>query len=195
MPRIVDSEARREEIAEAIWRVIAKHGMEAVTVREIAKEACCTTGMLVHYFKNKDELILHALRTTTMRIGGRMWERGEQAAGDDVLREVLLGALPLNEESRAEWKIWVYFWCRATNNALMAQEQLRWYVEYRSCVRSLIAEGQRAGHFRADINPEEEADSIIAFVDGIGMQATLDPQRFPAEYQTALLDRRIAYLT
>jgi AcrR family transcriptional regulator len=85
MPKIVDSEARREEIAEAIWRVIAKHGMEAVTVREIAKEACCTTGMLVHYFKNKDELILHALRTTTMRIGGRMWERGEQAAGDDVL--------------------------------------------------------------------------------------------------------------
>jgi hypothetical protein len=77
----------------------------------------------------------------------------------------------------------------------MAQEQLRWYVEYRSCVRSLIAEGQRAGHFRADINPEEEADSIIAFVDGIGMQATLDPQRFPAEYQTALLDRRIACLT
>jgi AcrR family transcriptional regulator len=195
MPRIVDSEARREEIAEAIWRVIAKHGMEAVTVREIAKEACCTTGMLVHYFQNKDELILHALRTTTMRIGGGMWERGEQATGDDVLKEVLLGALPLNEESRAEWKIWVYFWCRATNNSLMAQEQLRWYVEYRSCVRSLISEGQRSGYFRADINAEEEADSIIAFVDGIGMQATLDPQRFPAEYLTALLDRRLSCLT
>ena len=38
MPKDVDHDARREELLEAVWRVIARDGMERATIRAIAKE-------------------------------------------------------------------------------------------------------------------------------------------------------------
>ncbi len=195
MPRIVDHDARREKVAEATWRVMAERGIEAATIREIARETGYSTGMLVHYFKNKDELLLYAIRLASMRMGARMWNKGGEATGTQVLRNVLLSALPINEEGKLEWHIWVIFWCKSLNNPSMAEEQRRWYVEYRSFVRGLLVDGQRNGYYRSDIDAAREADSLVAFVDGIGMQATLDPQRFPPEYLTSLLDRCLSCLT
>lgn len=195
MPKIVDHDARRDKVAEATWRVMAERGIEAATIREIAKETGYSTGMLVHYFKDKDELLLYAIRLASMRMGARMWYKGGEATGTQVLRNVLLSALPIDEERQLEWHIWVIFWCKSLNNPSMAEEQRHWYVEYRSFVRGLLVDGQRNGYYRSDLDAAREADSLVAFVDGIGMQATLDPQRFPAEYLTSLLDRCLSSLT
>ncbi len=194
MPKIVDHEARRMQVAEATWRVIAREGIESTTIGEIAKETGFSTGIFAHYFKNKKELLLYALQLASLRIGARMWKKGEESSGGEVLRNVLLEALPLDEERRLEWQIWVAFWGGAISDAAMAEEQRRWYIEYRSLLRSLILDGQRNGYFRSDINAEEEVDSIIALVDGLGMRATMEPQRFPPKYQTALLDRHLSSL-
>ena len=39
MPKIVDHEARRAELAEAVWRLASRDGLEAVTLRGVAAEA------------------------------------------------------------------------------------------------------------------------------------------------------------
>lgn len=192
MPKIVDHAARREEVAEATWRVIAREGIEAATIKEIAKETGYSTGIFAHYFKNKNELLMYALQLASLRMGARMWKRGEEASGRDVLKNVLLEALPLDEERKLEWRIWVTFWGRAVSDSFLAEEQKRWYVEYRSVIRGLILDGQRNGYFKADIDAQEEADSIIGLVAGIGMQATMEPQRFPPEYLVALLERHLS---
>lgn len=194
MPKIVDHNARREEVAEATWRVIARQGIEATTIKEIARETGYSTGIFAHYFKSKDELLLYALQLASLRMAARMWKKGEEAAGNQVLRNVLLEVLPLDEERRLEWQIWVTFWGRAVRDASMAEEQRSWYVEYRSLLRGLILDGQRSGHIRPDIDAAKESDSIVALVAGIGMQATLEPRRFPPEYQIALLDRHLSSL-
>ncbi len=41
MARVADHELKREEVAEAVQRVIARHGIDAATIREIAREAGC----------------------------------------------------------------------------------------------------------------------------------------------------------
>lgn len=194
MPKIVDHEARREEVAEATWRVIAREGIEATTIKAIAKETGFSTGIFAHYFKNKNELLRYALELASLRMGARMWKKGEKASGREVLREVLLEAMPLDEERQLEWRIWVTFWGRAVSDASMAEEQRRWYVEYRSLLRSLILDGQRNGYFRADMDAQMEADSIVALVAGIGMQATMEPQRFPPEHQIVLLEKHLLSL-
>jgi hypothetical protein len=58
-------------------------------------------------------------------------------------------------------------------------------------LRDIIIEGQQRGAFRADIDPAEEADTLIALVDGIGVHAIREPQRFPPEYQTGLMNRHL----
>lgn len=194
MPKIVDHECRREEVARATWQVIAKRGIEAATMREIAKEARCSTGILVHYFEDKDEMLLYALRLAAAHEAGRMAKRKQQASGHEALRNVLQEALPLDKERRLEWQIWVNFWSRATANVSMSEEQKRWYEEYRNGVRDILLDGQRSGVFREDMNASQEADAVVAFVDGIGMHATQEPRRFPPKYQVAMLDRYLSNL-
>ena len=58
-------------------------------------------------------------------------------------------------------------------------------------MRDIIIEGQQSGAFRDDIDPTEEADTLIALVDGIGVHAIREPRHFPPEYQAALMNRHL----
>lgn len=194
MPKVVDHDLRREEIAEAAWRVIARHGLHAATVREIASEARSSTGVLAHYFRDKDELLLYALRLATERTARRMAHRIRGASEPEALRAVLLEALPLDDERQVEWRIWLSFWGYAVSDTLLTREQKKRYAQWRGLVRNLILACQRQGAIRHGIAAEEEADSIVALIDGIGIQATFEPDRVRPEHQTALVDRYLSRL-
>lgn len=194
MPKIVDHEAKREEVVEAMWRVISRDGIEAATIREVAKEAACSTGTVQYYFKNKDELLLYAFCRASMRMGGRMWNQETGLSGAEVLRNVILESLPLDDERRLEWQIWVAFQGRAATNPMLLEEYNQWYIEYRSLIRGLIADGQRNGFFNADVDAAAEADAIITLIAGIGTQAILEPRHFAPEIQIDLVDRHLSLL-
>ena len=188
MPKIVHHDERRAAIARAAWRTIARHGVDASTVRSIAREAGCSTGVLQHYFPDKDALLLHALRLATAQTGGRMAKRAERAAGLPALREVLREALPLDADSRLEWRIWLAFWGRAVTDAALAGEQRRRYAEWRGLVRGLLRDAQQRGELPRRLDAAREADALVAFVDGVGISATLEPGRMAAARQRALVD-------
>lgn len=194
VPKVVDYEGRRREIAEAVWRAVARRGMEAATVREIAEEARFSTGVLAHYFEDKDALIVHALHVSVERAIGRMEERSRGMVGLERLRAVLGEALPLDGERAEELRVWISFWARAVNNPALAAEQNRWYTLWRSGVQTLIAECQREGTIRPDLDARREATTLLALVDGIGIQATFDPERLTPEEQLATLDRHLSRL-
>ena len=61
MPKIVDWDARRDEILSATWRVIARDGIAGATIRAIAREANCSRGILAHYFDDKADILGSAL--------------------------------------------------------------------------------------------------------------------------------------
>jgi AcrR family transcriptional regulator len=60
MPKVVDHEERRAELCAAVWRLASREGLEAVTVRGVAEEAGWSTGAVVHYFADKEDLLLSA---------------------------------------------------------------------------------------------------------------------------------------
>lgn len=198
MPRVVDHEERRREIGEAVWRAIARQGIEAATVREIASEAGFSTGVLAHYFEDKDAMLLHALHVSIERAVRRAEARAEAHGGDAVgvgtLRSVLVEMLPLDRERREEFGVWLQFWGRTASSEALAAELGHWYALWRGVLQALIEGGKRAGTVRADLDVASEAAALVAFVDGVGIQAFLDPQRFPPERQVALLDRHLTRL-
>ena len=97
MPKIVDHELRRQELLAATWRVIARTGIIGVTTREIAREAGVSTGVLAHYFADKEELLAAALRLSHQQVYARVHERTQGLLGIDAIRVVMLEALPLDE--------------------------------------------------------------------------------------------------
>jgi AcrR family transcriptional regulator len=78
MPKVVDHEERRTELATAVWRLASREGLEAVTVRRVAEEAGWSTGAVVHYFADKEDLLLFAFSTVADRVRTRLAETAER---------------------------------------------------------------------------------------------------------------------
>jgi Uncharacterized protein conserved in bacteria len=57
VPKVVDPAERRRELAEAVWRVIRRDGLEQASVRNVAREADLSMGSLRHYFATQSELM------------------------------------------------------------------------------------------------------------------------------------------
>lgn len=189
----MDHGLRRREIAAAVWRAVGRVGLDAVTVRDIADEAGYSTGVLAHYFESKDEMLVHALRVSTERALARLGGRGGEG-GLDALRNGLAECLPLDEARREEWRVWLAFWGRAAADETLAAEQRGWYQRWRGLVRGRILTCQQRGTLPRDLDAAREADALVALVDGLGLQATLEPERLTADEQTAMLDRQLALL-
>src|SRR5690606_17636699 len=67
-------DGRKEEIARAALAVVARSGARGATLRDIAREAGYTTGVIGYYFDGRDDLIAHVHRYAHDRIGGTAGE-------------------------------------------------------------------------------------------------------------------------
>ncbi|MCW5750017.1 MAG: TetR family transcriptional regulator C-terminal domain-containing protein [Alphaproteobacteria bacterium] len=73
---------RRQDLRDAAVRSIAKHGYAGVTVSMICEEAGFSRGLIGHYFKGKDDLLLEAIRAMSMDVA-RANQAAVRAAGKD----------------------------------------------------------------------------------------------------------------
>ena len=175
MPKVVDHDARRAELVDAAWRVIAAEGLEAATMRRIAEAAGCTTGRVTHYFDSKDDMLVAALREVHRRAGQRMIRHVGGADIAAVLLEVILDALPMDPDRQLEWKVWLAFWGRAAADERLRQEQHRRYAEWRGLLGKLIRRARPRG---TAADRRTAVDLIAGAIDGLGIQATLEPASF-----------------
>ena len=62
MPKIGMEQIRKDEVIAATKRCLVKTGFTRLTVKAIAEEAGLSTGIIYHYFKNKEDLLLSVIR-------------------------------------------------------------------------------------------------------------------------------------
>ena len=193
MPKTVDVDERRQEITDAAARLIARAGIGAATMREVAAEAGWTTGSITHYFTDKRELLLRTLQASlASRRGGRVGRAADGPA--KALRAVLADALPLDEPSRRHWMVTVAFCAQAAGDPEMAQVQRDAYRDFRALVAKLIIRCEHAGALVVPHGPQRMAEELIAFTDGIALQALFDPESWPQRRQLHELDRTLGRL-
>src|SRR5919112_3339946 len=96
VPRTVDPVERRARVATAARAVIARDGLDAATVRQVAAEAGSSTTGVTHYFADKQALLLAAVEDAYAAVATRMVAHVEAGPGGlPTLRAVLREALPL----------------------------------------------------------------------------------------------------
>ena len=181
MPRSVDIDERRQALTDAAARLIARSGLGAATMREVAAEAGLTTGGLTHYFADKRELLQCTLQASLHR---RIARRAVVDPGDplDVLRASLQGALVIDEDSRRHWMVTVAFCAEAAGDAELATTQRDAYREFRAHVTALVR------LCAPDSDASRIAEQLIASADGIALQALFDGESWPPDRQRAALD-------
>jgi AcrR family transcriptional regulator len=195
MPKVVDADERRQTLAAAAARVIARSGVSGATMREVASEAGLTTGSLTHYFTDKRELLLFTLQASLeQRRRGR--PRPEDASGAALLRTMLEGVLPTDESSRLHWIVTIAFCAQAVTDEALATEQRETYRTFVTNIVNVIEKGVGDGTLLAGIDRKADAEHLIALADGIALQALFDPTSWPAPRQLDHLHRALAsYVT
>jgi AcrR family transcriptional regulator len=195
MPKEVDHDERREELLEAVWRVIARDGMEGTTIRGIAKETGWSTGVLSHYFADKDEIIASALRLAYERIGAR-WERKlDGLTGARALYELVIDNLPLDAERELETRLLMNYWSLMIRGHDRTPRPRRRGPLLIDLLTRLIREGQQAGEIRRDESAPEIAERLLALIDGLSLHSLLNPKRLTRKRQVALIKREFDRLT
>lgn len=194
MPKDVDHDERREELIEAVWRVVARDGLEGATIRGMARETGWSSGVLAHYFTDKDDILASALRLAYSRIAAR-WERKLAGlSGIAALYELVLDNLPLDDERELETKFLMNYWSRAIRGGDGVPRPARRGPLLIDRLAQLTRDGQLAGEIRDDESPEDIAEYLLALIDGFSLHGLLDPQRLSRERQVALVDRAFARL-
>lgn len=182
MPKVVDVEQRRAELADAAARLIARSGIESATMREVAAEAGLTTGALTHYFVDKHELLLTTFQAS---LAGRRSLRPPLVTADPLERLLvsLEGALPLDDDRRRHWMVTIACCSQAVADPDLGRAQRDAYAEFTGYVAELVVECRLARRAEA----QQLAAMLIGAADGIAVQALFDEQRWPAERQLAVL--------
>ena len=189
MPKVVDHDARREALAAAVWRLASRDGLEAVTVRKVAEEAGWSTGALVHYFSDKEELMLFAFRIAADRVGRRVRKSDEQTAGPlERARAQLLEGLPLDRDRHDEMRVWFSFLGLALTRPALGRAQRVAYRAWRDRIAQRLREARAAGELRPDADCDKEAATLVALVDGVAIQATFEPRTLSRARQVELVD-------
>jgi AcrR family transcriptional regulator len=176
VPKVVDRERRRGDLARAAARVIARIGLEGVTVQAVAAEAACSAGSIAHYFRNKDELLLHALRTATEPLLRALRDPSDPLSTVESLRAVAHESLPLDSARERDWRVRLAFWTRASGppeEVQLARQQLgEWRVLWEAAIRAL----QNAGAIRVDADPAESSSGVVAIILGTATHLLVRPR-------------------
>jgi AcrR family transcriptional regulator len=189
MPKIVDWDAKRDEILSATWRIIAREGIAGATIRAIAKEASCSRGILGHYFSDKEDILGAALLLSHRRVGARMAAATAGRHGMAALRAVMLEALPLDEQRDLEAQIEISFWGRALGNATLRDLQHTEFDRLCGRLRGHLREAADLGELDGRYDLGLATHQLVVLIDGLSAQRVLYPGRVTPDRQVQMLDR------
>lgn len=160
---------RKQRILEVAQRLLTRNGWRNTTLAQIAREAGVSPAGLLHHFESKERL-LHAV----VDIRDLDDDAHADRAGDLIAE---LARVPERFDRTPE--LMGAFTVLLVENLLpdapLHDRLLTRFRDAVGIVAGLIRQGQQAGRYRADVDPDTKAVEIIAFVNGMETTWLLDP--------------------
>ena len=171
MPKLVDHEERRRQIAAALLRVAATRGLHGAGLREVATEAGLSVRLIQYYFGTKEQLLLYAARQLAIQLSDRVLAR-LRAAGDGgpraIIEAILSEALPDDDDSRTFHVIWTsYLALSLTDTALDMGPLARDADAVEKVIAAQLRAAQAAGQAPPGLDVTLEATSLMALSAGL----------------------------
>jgi AcrR family transcriptional regulator len=166
---LAKGEDRRQRILAAAQRLLARNGSRGTTLGQIAQEAGVSPAGLLHHFESKEQL-LHAVLDA---------RDADDEANADRSGNVIEELEKVTERfRRAPGLIGLFTVLLSENLDPGAPLHGRFLARYQAAVETVaegIQRGQRAGTYRADVDPAVKAAEIVAFLYGMETSWLLDP--------------------
>jgi AcrR family transcriptional regulator len=173
----VVQEFRIQSIRDAAMRVIARKGMAAATMQEIAEEAGVAKGTIYLYFRDRDDLVEKAFESAIGDLHKRLDEAQEaEGTWEEKLRAVLAAQIRFFQTNREFFRLYMSL-RYPEGNAQQQRRQKRYcQPQYKSRVgriASLLEEAMDRGEVRR-VDPMRLALFIIEGSSAVIIERVLE---------------------
>lgn len=187
---------KRSRLVRAASAVFAEKGYASTRVADIAGRADVGKGTVYEYFSSKEELLFAVFELINHNITTRM---NSVLDDDEPTQEQLFNLLRLGAEVITEQvdlqPVVLDFWAASRGSGIeerYRESVVASYTFYRKLVADFIRSGQDRGEFRKDIDAEALAATVVATVDGLGIQLyfdrSVDPRRITEAFAHLLFE-------
>ncbi|MEM9132594.1 MAG: TetR/AcrR family transcriptional regulator [Actinomycetota bacterium] len=175
MPKVVDHDARRRQITDAVCRITLRGGLAAATFRQVAAEAGVSVRLVQHYFGTKAGLLDTTLQHVGERSTARLFRWIEETDGSAraVLGAFLQSFVPVDDESRMANLMYIALYTERMVASLGEESAAPDRETEVEMMHTTVLEQLERGPLRPGVEPEAEALLILALVPGLG-QYVLD---------------------
>jgi len=188
MPKVVNHDQRRTALVEATWRIIARHGIEGTTMRQIATEAGFANGALKPYFPTKDDLLSSAFGHVFAQTSRRMQDATAGTTGLVALRAYCHEILPLDDTRINEARIVIPFWQRALTDPAKASLHDGAMLEWRRALQTCLTQAREAGEVHTVVADDDIVGHLMTVVLGAQITALLTPAEHSPDRLISQLD-------
>lgn len=154
---------RRAELLGVVYDCVSEHGIDGVSMRQIAQAAKISTGTINYHFGNKYNLIIAALEAAY-----ELPDDWEQYKGSPLaqLRRIAMGYVFRSANDRF-WRFWINYLAQSTRDETMRVHQNERYQRQARFWAKLIRDGVTAGELRSDIDPDVMAERLLLTAHGL----------------------------
>jgi AcrR family transcriptional regulator len=197
VPKKVDHQERRREIAAAVGRIASDRGLQGVSFREVAAEAGVSVSLVQHYFGTKENLLVTTLDIHSAAMADRIAEHLASLRPDagplDRVRAVVGAFLPADAVSRAAMHLYHGFAAVAlTDGTLRRTEAFRNEASLVGYLAGQLTEAREAGDLADGVDPDLAARALVALVLGLSLGVLLE--RTSLREANAVVDTHLAQL-
>jgi TetR/AcrR family transcriptional regulator, transcriptional repressor of bet genes len=174
MPKVGMREVRRAQLIDATLLTIDQVGLGGATLASVAQRASTSTGIVSHYFGDKDGL----LEATMRHVLRDLWQatsRRRKAAKPDPrskLRAVVSANFDVEQVNGPVMKTWLAFWSESMHKPELRRLQ---HVNTRRLYSNLCADFSRALSKPA---ARRAASGLAALIDGLWLRGALSGEPF-----------------
>ncbi len=130
----------QEQILDAVQSVIVRDGVRGASMRQVAQEAEVSLGLLSYHFEGKDSLILAAFeRATTTLLEASVDAAAATDDADEKVTAFIRGSFGDTFLNGDYLRVRVSLWAVSLTDAELAKIDARYYDDYASALRELIA--------------------------------------------------------
>jgi AcrR family transcriptional regulator len=179
-------EVRRKSLIQATMRSIGKYGYAGTTVEKICGEAQVSRGLINHHFDTKEELIRQSYRDLCEEWSFQTREMVEAISPDpeEKLRAMIRIAFGPALFKQDYIGIWVGFWGAVGKSPTLKKLNREMYRQDREIYQRSFEE--IATQRGLAIDARNAAIALLALMDGLSLQWSLDPKGFTAEEAQAV---------
>ncbi len=165
---------RRQELTDAAYKVVRKKGYYNFTIKDIAREAGLSTGLVHHYFKSKEDLLhtlLKQMNDNLKLVLDRELLKSQDPA--EKLEIFIDQALTLLDREKSYFHVLIEFWTQINHSEHIRRANVKLYESLRAQISGILKEGVEKRSF-AKMDIPRVSTIIVSLLHGTITQHFLD---------------------